>query len=96
MLYYFIVRLCFSLHVFGTFAVLTLAGGEELDEFGAVGKEGIKCGRGLDEFAVAENCLRNGGEQIHAQILSLSTVQKPVLCLSIQTRGKSRPSMDGI
>ena len=24
MLYYFIVRLCFSLHVFGTFAVLTL------------------------------------------------------------------------
>ena len=40
--------------------------------------------------------VRNDGERIHAQILSLSTVQKPVLCLTIQTRGKSRPSMDGI
>ena len=72
------------------------AGGEKFDEFGAVGGERVEGGRGLDEVTVAENCLRNVGEQIHAQILSLSTVQKPVLCLSIQTQGKSRPSMDGI
>ena len=95
MLYYFIVHLCFFVTCIWAFCRLD-AGGEELDEFGAVGAKGVKGGGRLDEVTVAENCLRNVGEQIHAQILSLSTVQKPVLCLSIQTRGKSRPSMDGI
>ena len=30
------------------------AGGEELDEFGAIGEEGVKSGRGVDKFAVAQ------------------------------------------
>ena len=36
--------------------------------------------------------LRNGGERIHARILSLSTAQRTVLCLSIQTRCRFQPS----
>ena len=30
------------------------AGGEKLDEFGAVGEEGVKSGRGVDKLAVAQ------------------------------------------
>ena len=30
------------------------AGGEEFDEFGAVGEEGVKSRRGVDKFAVAQ------------------------------------------
>jgi hypothetical protein len=40
--------------------------------------------------------LRNGGEQIHVQILSLSTAQRPVPCLTIQMRCKFQLSKDGI
>ncbi len=36
--------------------------------------------------------LRNGGERIHARILSLSISQRPVLCLSIQKRCRFQPS----
>ena len=30
------------------------AGGEKLDELGAIGEEGVKSGRGVDKFAVAQ------------------------------------------
>ena len=44
------------------------AGGEKLDEFGAVCADGVE-GRGwFNKFAVAENCLRNDGGRIHVQI----------------------------
>jgi len=72
-------------HQLFSFAVLTLAVRSLMSSVQSV-QSVSKAEDDSTSSLSRRSCLRNGGERIHARILSLSTVQKPVLCLSIQTR----------
>ena len=87
--------LCEVKNLYHVFAVFTLAVRSFRSSVHSSHME-VKALSPSTSSASRRSFLRNGGERIHARILSLSTAQRTVLCLTIGMRCKFLLSKDGI